>query len=1086
LPALGPDGNIGFMKIALSGGGTGGHVYPLLAIAESLHGGEFLYIGTRRGAEAEMVKRMRFVAVSAAPFPASPWDIPGFFRFFLKLIPGVLKAWRVLGKFRPRVLISSGGYVSVPAVLAAKLRGIPVILHEQNIVAGRANRVLSRLASAVAVSFPETKQVFPARAYYTGYPLRKRIKRIPKEEARDRLGLPREGVVILAFGGSRGARNINEAMAELSTEFLRKGWRVLHSCGIGTPGYRAFEETVELLKKKGTWGSPSYLLRRFIEDMENAYSAADVVVCRAGAGAVEELRRVRKPAVLVPKMGLPAEHQFHNAMFFKKIGAGEVVVEGPRGVDPKKLLAALERAVANRQRMEEAYSKMKVREPEISFGELVREVTEREPGFARRVFSSALGVSISRVFGFLREVFIGGYFGTSLATDIFAVALTVASFFRRVVGENAMDNAFLPSFLKAKERGRGRSLAMSVLLFFLLATALIVLILELTLPHWFHYIAPGFVKKGVLKEGITLTRLMLPYLLFVTVIGWAGAILKGNNRFATAEGSSALYSVGIILGLLLFYGKFSFYSLGIGFLLGGVLQSGFLLANLKQGYMGKGGEKGLRWDPGVLTVALLTLPILLDVSFSRLSDVVDKILATPLQDGTVAALYFAAIFFRLPANIIGNSINNVVLRDFSHNFHKGDVGRASEVVHRGFRYHFVFLLPATVFTFAFARPIIAVVFQRGAFGTRALQMTSAALSFYSLGILAWGLSAMAGKLFAARMETHLSMWTNALAISLNVALSIILVRKMGYTGLALATSLSLYFAVALRFFILNKRMKKDGVCIKWREIFVSLVRWGLGAVFSVASGYLFYRLFSGISLGSRFFANLFALSVSLTISAVFLLVYYFITRGGNGSAPAGKGRRGELTKEEVEALLLSPSWEKVNRGVKLVGEMGLEEFRPVLERLLREGNGFIRRNSAASLGKLPPAPSTLEALRAAASDPYFEVRSAVAEALGNYPEGKEVLLALLRDKWFEVKEKAIISLAKTGGREVLPTIRPFYQHINYRLRLASVEALLILRDRGVITGEEARKEAMGVIVVSEGFQPRFPIREKIARLMEEG
>ncbi len=1074
------------MKIALSGGGTGGHVYPLLAIAEALQDGEFLYIGTRRGAEAEMVKGMKFVALPAAPFPTSPADIGGFFRFFFKLIPGVLKAWRALGKFRPGVLISSGGYVSVPAVLAAKLRGIPIILHEQNMVPGRANRFLSRFASAVAVSFPETREAFSGRSYYTGYPLRKRIRRIPKEEARKRLGLPEDAVVIFAFGGSRGAKNLNRAMAELSPELLKRGWWVLHSSGIGSSGYKAFEETAKLLQEKGTWGHPAYLLKRFIEDMENAYSAADVVVCRAGAGAVEELKRVRKPAVLVPKMGLPGEHQFHNAMFFKRIGAGEVVVEGPQGLAAGKLLEALERAVARRQEMERAYLKMKEQEPEIDFKALVEKVVGQGPGFGRRVFSSALGVSLSRAFGFLREVFIGGYFGTSLATDIFAVALTVASFFRRVVGENAMDNAFLPSFLKAREKGRGRSLALSVLFFFLAATALIVLALELSLPHWFRYIAPGFAKKGVLEEGIALTRIMLPYLLFVTVIGWAGAILKGNNRFATAEGSSALYSVGIILGLFIFYKKFSFYSLGIGVLLGGLLQALFLLSNLKKGYMGRGEEKRLRMDPAVFTVALLTLPILLDVSFSKLSDFVDKILATPLQNGAVAALYFAAIVFRLPANIIGNSINNVVLRDFSHRFHRGEMERASEVLQRGFKYHFMFLLPATAFTFAFSKPIVSVIFQRGAFGTKSLEMTSAALSFYSLAIIAWGLSAMAGKLFAARLETHISMWTNALAISLNVVLSIILVKKMGYTGLALATSLSLYFAAALRFFILNRRMKRDGVEIKWDMVFASLLRWGLGVVISVASGYLFYKLFSGIPLRSRFLSNLFALSVSLTVSAVFLLVYYFITRPGNGAAPVGSSRKREFAKEEVEALLLSPRWEKVNQGVKLVGEMGLEEFRPVLEKLLKEGNGFIRRNSAAALGKLPPAPSTLDALREAASDPYFEVRASVAEALGNYPEGKNVLQKLLKDRWFEVKERAIISLAKIGGRDIIPLIRPFYQHINYRLRLASVEALLILRGRGVIGKEEARSEARKVLVISESFEPKFPIREKIAKLMEGG
>ncbi len=1071
------------MKIALTGGGTAGHVYPLLAIKEIIGEEEFIYIGSKRGIEAEIVKGIRFFPVPSAPFPSSLRNLPGLLKFSFKLMAGIFRSWWILRKFKPDLLISSGGYVSVPAVIAARLLSVPVLLHEQNIVPGRANLFLSRFASAVAVSFPDTKRFFPGRAFYTGYPVRKRIMRIEKQEARRRLGFPGDVPLIFVFGGSRGARSINRAVASLSRQLLEKGFWVLHSSGVGYPDYDAYRETGEILRERGVLGDKRYVLRRYIEEMEYAYSAADLVVCRAGAGTIEELKMVRKPAVLVPKIGLPGEHQLHNALFLKQYRVAEVVVEREGEIPPGSLLRAIEGVYKQAASMEASYEKLEELRQEIGFRELVKKISRGEAGFARRVFSSAIGVSISRLFGFLREIFIGGYFGTSLATDIFAVSLTIASFFRRVVGENAMDNAFLPSFLKAKNRGRAKELAFSVLGFFLLASAVIVLLLEITLPSWFHLVAPGFAKKGVLAQGIALTRIILPYLLLVTIIGWAGAILKGNNKFATAEGSSAFYSIGIIIAVVFFARRLSFYSLGIGVLIGGILQAGFLIMNLENRYFGQSRRKKLVFDPLVFSVALLALPILLDVSFSKLSDIVDKILATPLENGAVAALYFAAIVFRLPVNVVGNSINNVVLRDFSRTYH-GNRGDSLSIIYRGFNYHFMLLLPATLFALVFSRPIISVLFQRGAFGTRSLEMTSAALTYYSIGIIAWGLSAMAGKLLAARLETHLSMWTNAAAVSLNVVLSILLVKRMGFRGLALATSISLYFAVLLRYLILHLRMKRDGLNIDWGRVATSLVRWSIGVVFSVGSGYLFYRLFSGINLYSPFLSEMFALTVSLVVAGAFLLAYYFITRGGNGQRPGQKTTR-DYSREEIEVMLFSSDWAKINQGIKLAGKYGLEEYRERLEELALKGNGFVRRNAINSLGMFSPSPSTFRVLERASMDPYYEVRAAVARALVSYPEGKEILLKLLGDRWFEVREKALLSLARVGEKDILTEIRRFYYDSNYRLRVTAVEALLILKRRKVLSSREAREEGRRIMAISEGFSPKFPIKEKLSALMEE-
>lgn len=1187
------------MKIALAGGGTGGHVYPLLAIAERLEKGEFFYFGTRRGAEAKMVKGMEFISIPALAFPTSKKDIPGLIKFLGVLPFGLIKAYRKLRKIKPVVLISSGGYVSVPVVIAAKLMGIPIVIHEQNLVPGRANRLLARFASAIGVSFRETKSLLQGKVYLTGYPLRKRIHRIDRKRARARFNIDENATVILVTGGSRGAKSINKAVAEIAPELLRKGLWVIHSTGIGSKGYKAYEETRKILDEKGVLEDNRYILREYIEEMEFAYSASDLIICRSGAGTVEEIKNVKIPAIFVPKLGLPGEHQLSNALPLKKEGVAEIAFEDYYSeLSPEVLLQVVDKVIPKLSQMKERFSSFEEEKPEIEIEELIKKVIEpskkesrsfyliyksekyplifsrnvissspfasvrlkglktrlvfriknntgfldgygevkeklkievdgmplefvvenreekelKDRSFKGRFAFSALGILVSRIFGFVREIFIGGYFGASLATDIFAVSLMIASFFRRVVAENAMDSAFLPTFLRVKRRGGDHwKLAYSVLVFFVLSALGIVLALELSLPLWFKYIAPGFVKKGVLSEGIALTRIMLPYLLIIAAAGWASSILKASDRFAKAEGSSAFYSIGIILAVIFLSSKLKVFSLGVGVLIGGVLQLVFLLWVLfsreTEKRLGRISEFSVSFQGAVWVVALLTLPILLDVSFSKLSDIVDKILATPLENGAVAALYFAAIVFRLPVNVMGNSINNVVLKDFSWKLASREKVGALEVIYKGFELQFLTLLPATLFTLVFATPIIQLLFKRGAFDMRAVTMTASCLVFYSLSIIAWGLSSMAGRLFAARLETHISMLTNAAVISLNIILSIILVRtSMSFRGLALATSISLYFAVLLRFFILSMRMRKDEMKIDWIRIGKSFARWSLASVVSVASAYAFFRLLRGIKLISPFVSLLVSFTLSLILAIVFFVLFYFITRPvrhrekGHPISPlllppesmieALEGNPDPFRQEmelRTQAFLNSPSWRMRNVGIKLVRMYGFAQYRREVEgALMNEKIGFIRRNAAMALGSLPPSKSSLEALLRGCRDEYYEVRAACARSLGIYgissEEVRGALYTLLEDRWFEVRREAIIALSRIFAEEIIDRIKPFYSHRNYELRMACASALENLLEREKITPERASSEADLIMDVSEGFKPVFPIKNIISRL----
>lgn len=367
------------MRIALTGGGTGGHVYPALAVARVWledPENELLYIGTRGRAEERILTRLKAEGEERLPFVGAPSaGFPGMrplalLAFALRLKLGVLAAaWHLL-RFRPRLLLATGGYASAPAVLAAwglsrlRLLDCRILVHEQNASPGLMNRLAARLADLVALTFPEAATRLPARAaMHSGYPVRGDLGDLPaRDEACRALDLDPARPVLFVFGGSQGARSLNQALLRLLPELLDGRLQVLHGLGVGGSGYDPAAERAAALERLAAQPPAGTDLRQWRERLERdwkaqayfydirlAYAAADLVCCRAGAGAIFELLAAGLPAVLVPKMGLPGDHQVANARRVEEAGAARVVLEGPlleagaivEGVDPRELLARL-------------------------------------------------------------------------------------------------------------------------------------------------------------------------------------------------------------------------------------------------------------------------------------------------------------------------------------------------------------------------------------------------------------------------------------------------------------------------------------------------------------------------------------------------------------------------------------------------------------------------------------------------------------------------------------------------------------------------------------------------------------------------
>ena len=335
------------MKFLLTGGGTGGHVYPAIAIAEELKkyfgssDTEFLYIGVRRRAEAKIVPKagyaIRFVSSAGLTGKGfKPWLAVSA----IKIGFGLLQALFILLRFRPVAVIGTGGYASVPAVLAAIiLRKLGLIkarifIHEQNFSPGRWNRMISRYADRFWISFEGSARFLPrARVEFTGYPIRQQIASLDKARAREKLGIARDATVVFAFGGSLGARTINRAIADALPSLLTdSGIVVFHGTGsLTSKTYDAVKDTQQRIEKLAlsTEQLSRYHPQEYINDIHYYYTAADLVVSRAGAGTLNELCRCGRAALVIPKSNLAGEHQVLNALALSTAGACEVIFERP-------------------------------------------------------------------------------------------------------------------------------------------------------------------------------------------------------------------------------------------------------------------------------------------------------------------------------------------------------------------------------------------------------------------------------------------------------------------------------------------------------------------------------------------------------------------------------------------------------------------------------------------------------------------------------------------------------------------------------------------------------------------------------------
>jgi UDP-N-acetylglucosamine--N-acetylmuramyl-(pentapeptide) pyrophosphoryl-undecaprenol N-acetylglucosamine transferase len=316
------------LRVIMAGGGTGGHLYPGIAVAR-----EFLarqaatqvsFAGTQQGIESRVVPREGFPLDVIRSSGLKGKGVLDRARGAARLPLSLLDAWRVVSARRPHLVIGVGGYSSGPIVLVSALRGVPTMLLEQNAVPGLTNRLLSRAVRAAAVTYEATKAYFGTKAFVSGNPVRREFFGDGQPIAEARTHDTRSGIRVLVFGGSQGAHAINVAMVAAAPQLAAslQGLRLTHQTG---------ERDVDMVRHAYQSAGIEAEVAAFLYDMPVRLAEADLVVCRAGATTLAEISAARKAAILIPLPTATDDHQRKNAQVLASRGAAEVLLQADAG-----------------------------------------------------------------------------------------------------------------------------------------------------------------------------------------------------------------------------------------------------------------------------------------------------------------------------------------------------------------------------------------------------------------------------------------------------------------------------------------------------------------------------------------------------------------------------------------------------------------------------------------------------------------------------------------------------------------------------------------------------------------------------------
>ena len=335
------------MKVILSGGGTGGHIYPALAIGEALkkrvEDVDILYVGKKDSMEEELAKKegLKFAPVHIQGFPRKKINKESILTM-MELLRGLHDAGQILREFKADVVIGTGGYVCAPIVLKAQSKHIATVIQEQNAYPGKTNRLLAKRVDLIAYSFKEAEHFFPehTKKLYTGNPIRSSFQKVQREKALQTLGLDDKKPLVLSFGGSGGQESTNDAILEIMEKHKELPFHLVHITG--KEHYDGFMDRMPEVDED------SYTILDYSHQIPEFLAVAKLVVASSSAMTLAEISAMHLPTILIPKAYTAGNHQYHNAMSYKKADAAEVIEE--KDLNGDVLFNAMEDLLGNEEK----------------------------------------------------------------------------------------------------------------------------------------------------------------------------------------------------------------------------------------------------------------------------------------------------------------------------------------------------------------------------------------------------------------------------------------------------------------------------------------------------------------------------------------------------------------------------------------------------------------------------------------------------------------------------------------------------------------------------------------------------------------
>ncbi len=763
-----------------------------------------------------------------------------------------------------------------------------------------------------------------------------------------------------------------------------------------------------------------------------------------------------------------------------------------------------------------------------SYVEKVRLVDEYKTA-APQTFGYSLSRLLSRLGGFFRELIAAALFGAGRAMDIFSAALTIATYLRRIVAENALENVFLPIYQRLFDRSprkRAWQAAASIGNFNLLLSLLLAVGGILATPPIILTLFPGLVRRGLALETIRMTRLLFPSLVLAAGAAMMAALLKAHAHLRLAENSAVVNSLATMAGIVIFLPLAGMYSLAYGVLLGGLLQLAFLAPFLIRLLARPVLEFSYRpvirpGQPAFKKYGIQLVPIGTDVLLSQTANVADKVFAAGLAAGSLSFLYFALEVFRLPFAFISRAIGSVVLKGYSEHTALFDKERTKKTYLEGVSVNLFLLTPLTILLIVLAQPLVSLLLERGRFDAHAVTNTALALQFYAIGMVGWGIQALTRRLFAARLDVRTPLRLNLAMLLVHIGLCFILVRTpLQFAGIALATSLTYLLFSLIRLLVLQRHLAGDGIRVSTQEIFAPLGKTVAASLlmlfFLIQARFVFNRIF----FASRLVENL-ILTVSLSCigMAVYFLTSLVLKNTGilifrKRSEPRIRhlptallspfqfweraSRHPETYRNEfrykIDLYLAHPNWQIRNIGIKLIGLFRDESKRDQLLELLRSGQvrGFARRNALHALCQIGIWNEEIQDLLSRLlADGYYEVRVAAIQYLtqhlpaAEYSHFQEALQRRFRTAGQEEKLALLQFIAAKGQMADLPLLDSCYLESNTLIREQLLETLQSYSRRGLLTAAELHRHVGRVLITSNHLTAEFRIRSLISRLLKE-